>query len=334
MIYFIVDLPEESDIIYHMEKLFKNNRETVIDPSKSSFLEENLELEESGIVETPSMYNGALSKTMVYVDKKTGEEFFPLSDNKRPEFQRLISYVLKGVINTADIVKYNGNYFSHKQNLKNVEKGDEYFKEEIKVDLFILKNIFGDYDHSYYKSEDYNFQTFVKQRNTTVNEVLDMDVEHRNVVINESNRNSYFFDLERSGYIGLGKGEGFHSLQIKTDEDMLQYKKFLINNIFSPENKSQKFNMKTLQVLEGKVNSLINNIFSQENYNVFKKIIDRSGTQLNETTFGFYSFHSQNMDDRIKEIFEDICMRCKTAKDTIIQILDAQKNNSDSHTTN
>ena len=309
-----------------MEKFSKNNKEVEIDPSKSSFFENNLFLEKSSIVENPSIFNGAFSEREVYIDKMTGEEFFSINDNKRPEFQRFVSYILKGVVNTADIIKYNGHYFSHRQKLKNVENKGDFFLEEIKADIFILKNIFGDYDHNYYNTEDLEFQGFIRQKNITEDIISNVDTEHRNIVVNENNKNNYFFDLERAGYIGLGKGEGFHSLQIKSDKNKSEYRKFLIDDIYSPKNNSQKFNIKTIEILKTKVNFLIEDIFSEENYLLFKKIVEKSETHFDETTFDFYSFNSNNLEEKTEEIFYDLCIRCKIVKDLIQEIIQVQNN--------
>lgn len=305
-----------------MEGLPKQNT-AEIDPSKSSLLEGGLDLEKGPFVDTPSIYNGPLSKAEVYRDKRTGEEFFPINDNKRPEFQRFISYILKGIINTADIVKYDGKYFSHRQKLEHVEKGDDSFMEEVKADIFILKNIFGDYDHGYYEHYDLGFHNFLEQKNMTENEAFNMDLEHRNLVINKADKNSYFFDLDSSGYIGLGKGEGFHSLQVQTDGDKSEYKKFLISSIYAPE---QSFKVKTVKILKDKVDSLIKTIFSKEKYDVFEKVVDKSGTRFHETTFSFYRFHSDTAEDMKKEIFADLCVRCEIMKEVMEEILQAQNN--------
>lgn len=309
----------------HPQQTHLKNNESVIDPSKSSFIEGVLNLKKEDPIETPSIFNGPDSKRTVYRDKHTGEEFFLIDPAKRPEFQRLISYIVKGVINVADIVEHDGQYFSHKQQLKNVEVGNDFFQEEITADAFILKNIFGDDDHISYRKESSRFKFFRTKRNLSESILLD-DIEHRNIVINEKNKNHYIFDLDQAGYIGIGeKGNGFHSLQLQTDQDKLDYKKYLIDAIYSPADPYEKYKIITIKILKNKIDLLIKNIFSEEHYNVFLKIVEKSGTHFEEKTFDFYSFDSEEEDARVKEIFNDLCMRCIIMRDLLEKILQAQQ---------
>jgi hypothetical protein len=256
----------------------------VLDPSKSSFVEQNLSLQKG--------------PANTYIDTKTGEEFFLIDRNKHPEFQRFVSYLVKGIINTADIVEHNGQYFSHKQKLENVEKGTESYLENIKANVFILKNIFGDYDH--------NTET------------------GQNIAQDDTNKNAYLYDFDQAGYVGLGAGEGFHSLQIQTQEAAAKYRTYILNEIYSPQNPWQQCNVDTLTLLKDKIHTLIGTIFSEEKYDSFKKIVEKAGTHFDEKTFNFYTFTATTSEEKEKEIFADLSARCATMKTAIEDVLNAQ----------
>ena len=91
------------------------------------------------------------------------------------------------------------------------------------------------------------------------------------------------------------------------------------------ENFDEKYKIITIKILKNKIDLLIKNIFSEEHYNVFLKIVEKSGTHFEEKTFDFYSFDSEEEDARVKEIFNDLCMRCIIMRDLLEKILQAQQ---------
>ena len=284
------------------------------DPSKTLFLEQNLVLEEQGAKDMPSIHKGANGQRVVYKDKKTGEEFFLVNSN--PELQRLIIYVVKGIINVADIVKYNGKYFSHQQKLEDVAESNPFYLEEVSADKFILKYVFGDYDHVYYESDDSRLQDFLKQRKISLDVMQANNTEHRNIVVNDKINKHYFFDFDQSGSSGLGFGEGIHSLQIQEEKIINDFKNMIIS-VFEKGD----FDLKTIEILNDKISTLIKNVFSPNQFERFKKMIDRSQTELKEKAFDFYRFKSKDKEGKIRELFDDLSRRCQAISDVVSEIL-------------
>lgn len=289
-----------------------------INPARSSFLEEHLELEEQGEVDAPSIYNGADRTRSVFREKNTGEEFFMI--HKHPELQRLVSYVVKGTINTSDVVKQGENYFSHKQKLENVPSGEDSYLEEIKADTFILKYIFGDYDHVYYQPGDSLRTSFLKKKDISENTLRATDTEHRNTVVNQERKNAYYFDFEQAGDPGIEPGEGMYSLQLGNRLNTEEFKQLLHEKLYERDNPRLPqllSQTKTLEILKDKISALMRDVFSPEQFPQFQAMVERSGTTFDERGFIFYEFKTADHSERTREIFDDLAERCRLMNEVV-----------------
>lgn len=119
------------------------------DPTKSSLLSENLNLEKvssfSKSYPTPTTIN-------VLKDKESGETFYGKEDAETKEdvrgwdYEYFVAMLSKGILHTSDVVEKDGKFYSREINLKNIE--DKSSKEEIASEIFLLDYLFGDTDHS------------------------------------------------------------------------------------------------------------------------------------------------------------------------------------------
>lgn len=266
---------------------------TPVDPSKSSLVEENLQLNK-----------GKGNKEWAgFQEVTTKEQFFPVT--LRPELQRLVSYIFKGVINTADIVKQDERYFSHKQKLEQVTPEDDLYEERIGAENFILRYIVGDYDHHYYPPNDKHLQEGDSSE----------DREHRNLVANEERKNSYHFDFDMAGSPGLGKGEGIHSLQLHTEEDEKDFEKLL-------RAKLSYSSTEMIQCIKDKTALLLQIVFSPGEFSRFESMVKRAGTVFSERAFDFYKFKSIDQVGKTKELFEDLSKRCLIMNEVASKLLE------------
>ena len=270
------------------------------DPSRSSLVEENLGIQKV--------------RGREFRDTVTHEDFFVV--HKNPEFQRLVSYLAKGTINTSDVVKQGDRYFSHKQQLDTVAPGNAYYKEEMRADTFILRYLFGDYDHEYYPAEDYRMNDARKEANLPEEMFQKADIEHQNVVVNQANKNAYYFDFDSAASLGLTAGEGIHSISTSTEENK---KKFIwtVERALSTMNQQQGVSKRDIlsrraiyEIIQRKTAEFGKNIFSPEQFPTFMAMFERSGTRLDERSFQFYDFKSDDPKERISQLFEDFCERC------------------------
>ncbi len=119
------------------------------DPTKSSLLSENLNLEKvssfSKSYPTPTTIN-------VLKDKESGETFYGKESGETKEgvrgwdYEYFVAMLSKGILHTSDVVEKDGKFYSREINLKNIE--DLSSKEEIASEIFLLDYLFGDTDHS------------------------------------------------------------------------------------------------------------------------------------------------------------------------------------------
>ena len=238
-----------------------------INPEKSSIREEILEL-----IETD---NGA------YLDKESGEIFHKIK--KFPETQRFVSLLLKGVINVSDIVEYNGEYFSHEQNIEKLNSSEPFSEDEINADRFILSTIFNDSDH--YKS------IFTDHRNN-INEWN--KIEYYNLAIDKNTNKKYYYDF--------GAVE-FEYPNIKTPAQLEEYTEMIRKYL-------QRYKPEELSIVHKKVGVLLQNLFNKNDYEHFKAIVERSNLlKAWESNKVKYDLNQTKDNLVIKDIFNDLHSR-------------------------
>ncbi|MBU0998840.1 hypothetical protein KKG24_00815 [Patescibacteria group bacterium] len=235
------------------------------DPSKSSLREEVLDLEFKGIETKFSLSDLRDGKEVeVYVDKKTGEEFYKIYSENGPS-QRLLSMLLKGVINVSDVVRVRDEYYSHHQNLNLVEASKD-VKNEAKADLFIIFRVFGDSDHIYY--ENSFDQKTLKAKN------LKAPIEHHNLILDEENKKLTIFDFHKPWIenikISTEKTNAFYSYLEDFFEDLIldRFGEIKERNLVLP-------------IIKRKVKMFLG-LFSDEGFKMFEKMIKRSGVALDK----------------------------------------------------
>ncbi len=246
------------------------------DPSKFSHLEgeRTLRLE-------PVELKGHRFIRDIFVDKETGERFYKISH--RPESQRLLALILKGVINVSDIVKVGNEYYSHEQDFNNIKPSNEDIAAEATADLFIITQIFGDYDHEYYHSDSAQklLQTTEDQSNV---------VEHHNLRVDKANSRLNFYDFGKPWV-------------------------FIISELGRPQFTTEMFEQQrlemyswtstTLSILRKKSEILLG-LFQKDEFGRFKKILEKSGYELSE--------------EKQKSLFDEIKARLENINEVLSEL--------------
>jgi hypothetical protein len=150
------------------------------DPSKSSIREENIKLKKNKVL------NIFPKKEEVFIDVNTKERFFEIKNNRNGHIQKMTSLLLKGIINSTDIVEHNDKYYSHAQKIKHLNATKEYeYNPEIIADMIILDKVFGDYDKKIHQSKPLGHPL-----------IKDGWEGHQNIMVNDSEEKKYYFDFE------------------------------------------------------------------------------------------------------------------------------------------
>lgn len=241
-------------------------KKNIGDPSKSSLREEAISCELGEYEENkfPISREGFGKNMFIYVDEKTGEKFHKIFPSSSAPLQKLVSLMLKGVINVSDIVKIGKNYYSHEQNFDHLDSSNKDIKAEIKADFFIINRIFEDYDHGYYLHN--NSQRIRTEKKISPNSLL----EHHNLLVDEKKGRLNFFDF------GANKLKNYYSNEV----DFLALEKEFEEDLANRIDKDPKRN-EIIDILKKKVNILIS-LYSDNEFERFKKIIQKSGVQLGE----------------------------------------------------
>ena len=80
------------------------------------------------------------------LQKQEGEIFHEIDE--RPKVQYFTSMLLRGDMNASQVIKEGDRYFSHQQNLRNIENKNDVITA-IEADRVILKYAFSDNDHGF-----------------------------------------------------------------------------------------------------------------------------------------------------------------------------------------
>lgn len=238
----------------------------IADPSKFSLREEALSIEPKGTERTFPIPVGIAGKeTMIYIDDKTGEKFHKIDSRLAPS-QKLLSLILKGVINVSDIVKVGDDYYSHEQNFDYIEPSKEDIIAEVAADLFIIRRVFDDPDHKYYLKNDFSRAKIEKKYPNSV-------LEHHNLRVDEANKKLNFFDFEVYG------NDWLHKIKIEKPKCIKKmFKREFTNKLFDSDLQKKRKDM-TRDILRKKVDILVS-LFSD--FITFKEMLRRSEVKLTE----------------------------------------------------
>lgn len=232
------------------------------DPSKFSLRDEGLNIKLKGKERTFPVVVGAAGKEGdIYIDEEIDQKFHKIYS--LVPSQKLLSLILKGVINVSDIVKFEDGYYSHEQNFDHIEPSTEDIIAEVIADLFITRRVFEDFDHEYYPKDFLDRTRIEKARPNSV-------LEHHNLRVDEVNNKSNIFDFESGGKNWL------YMVEMKNPKCIKKiFKREFAKKLFSSD---LQRNM-ALDILKKKINRLIG-LFS--NFVAFKQILQRSEVQLTE----------------------------------------------------
>jgi hypothetical protein len=260
----------------------KFHKEDPVDPAQSSMVENNIELKRKR-----SLRDFILRKQQRYIDQNK-EEYFEISGY--PELQRFASLLLKGTVNTSDIIKKDGRYFSHIQKAKNVSESTEDAELEFAVDHNLMRFLLEDGDHNTVSNSD----------GYKVTSLNGWD-QHLNVNFGKNNDKVNYFDFE-----GLSNLEKFKESKYVFPVDTL-----------GPDDKQVGKSAFAIRMQE-KIDQLLATIFSEENeakIKSFEKIIEKSGASVGSrdnpytNRFFRYKFEGDTKEERTKELFNDLRAR-------------------------
>lgn len=232
--------------------------EHVVDPSKSSLTEEMIgPLEKRGDYIFHSE-NGV--RLDIYTDPKSGEKFIKIDAHKKPQSQKLVALILKGVVNVSDIIRVGDSYYSHVHKLENIGSSEyDNVLSEAEADRFILSEIVGDVDHT----------VLVETKNDHDGyEILE---DGQNLRVDVVNRKVNFFDFSENDLVSLSSHQYDEASLRKTFERCI---KFFIPGVNVDE-------AIVLKVIKRKV-TLLFGLYRDMNFDNFKKMIKKSGMKLTE----------------------------------------------------
>lgn len=272
-----------------MKEFLKDNQK--VNPAVSSFLEDQIKLEQYG-------YTG-LDK-LVCIDKNTNEIYYEIDKNAYPEVQKLASLLLKGVVNSVDIVKVGERYYSHNQKSENIEKIIGNIDHEIKANEFILNFIFSDYDHDDFWGNKHSFPD---------PQVSGSWLKHHNLMIDKNRQKLYYFDFEKLADLNNINTELYKS-QIKyslSDDLLLDSKKDILN------------------LIKNKLTLLSEFVFNNDKLEIFQSIIKKSGAILSNDNFREFLFYASTEKEREQELFNEFKNRVDIFLSIVEQELEKYK---------
>lgn len=135
-----------------MKESSRHNNEKNTDPTKFSPISENLGLKLSDKTHPekykPNKETPAIPVEIPIWTDANGDEYFQKMPELKPDKQDLpaehfISMLVKGVLNSSDLIKHGDIYLSKKMDLTKIEKGTH---EEITAEIFLLHYLFEEMD--------------------------------------------------------------------------------------------------------------------------------------------------------------------------------------------
>jgi len=262
------------------------------DPRNYSLRDEALDLELLGTeTQFPIEYKGVEKKNSIYINRATGEKFYKIRPDKVPD-QQLLSLILKSVVNVSDVVKVGDDYYSHKQNFDFIEPSEEKdIIPEVYADIFILTDLFRDNDHIYYPADNADRVEMERKQSNSL-------LHHHNLLVDERNRKSNFFDFAGPMY----SGSWLHKM--KRTGNTPPYLKQKFNQSIDNKLGLNPHKYAILSILRKKVQILIN--LYKDAFKTFKKQMQKSGVDLNEeeqrVVFDNIQLRLQALNEALSEI--------------------------------
>lgn len=258
-----------------------------INTEKSSLLEANLELTPSG--------DG------LYKDVQTGELFTEIKHH--PEKQRFVAGFIKGIINSADIVSYNGKFYSHVQKQEYVDGVEfETFKAEIDAETFIFSEVFGDEDHRFFIDRTMLEATKKAQ-----------DIakgEHGNLFADEQISKKYYFDFGDAFWGSYGK---FKLDWFTKEKNREAFKKYISEELSKKEYVSND-QEKTLEIIYEKVKEILDTRLNNKDF--FTAVMNKSELDLKKE-FGLFT-ETEHPD---VVLFDQLKSRCEVILEALHELI-------------
>ncbi len=257
--------------------------ESKINPEHASLLEASLNL--------------VPDKNGLYKEAETGELFIEIASH--PEKQRFVSSLLKGIINSAEIVHVNGKYFSHVQQFDNLDpKSTEDFKAEIDADTFILSKVFGDTDHKFYVDDDeLNSERTPYGINARPRDIV--AGEHKNLVVDDDNSKKYFFDFGEAFWNSYAT---YQMDWFTSEEGRTGFRNYILKELINDRYISDNTE-KVFEIIYRKAEELNSRLDSKDFFNA---IMDKSQLDLKKE-FGVF----MHQEDPNSVLFDQIKNRCE-----------------------
>jgi hypothetical protein len=247
------------------------------DPTKSSPIPEKLDLE---YINDDKGINYRSLK-----DIETGEIYIEKQDYEM-ELEHFVALISKGILHVSDVVEKDGEYYSRKMSIENIESSS---KEELEAELFMLLYLFGDWDH-----EEENLE---QARNTAKEEgYIEGVFRHKNLVKNENNQFVHFdygIALKDTSLAGSFNSKVTNNLFFR-----LQAKKFLHDKFgkefnfrkFKFESKNKEIDSKRFNFELKKKTSQFQEALNDKTF--FKAVLNKSKINLLSTRFSYLKGNS------------------------------------------
>ncbi|MCW3105989.1 MAG: hypothetical protein JWQ09_495 [Segetibacter sp.] len=264
------------------------------DPSKSSIREEALNLRNKGINE--------------FEDDTTKEKFHYLyihsKTNYDPQKERFVSLLLKGIVNTADVViDSSGKLLSHKQKLENLSSNKENLFEELEADNLIFYSILYDSDRYAYKSKGLS-----KFKNLISKDKWQEDKKNsHNIAINTKEDKAYHYDFGSSLFY-------YYSVYDKNRQGY--FKNYVLSHLEISEQKV-KNSKKFLDILSDKLNKLYDQCFADEEHSFFNAVVKRSSMSKSNSLTELGVTKNLSDEDKVSFLYKEMKRRTEIVRNIV-----------------
>lgn len=274
------------------------------DPTKSSPISENLGLKLSGKTHREKYkLNGITTPVEIPIwEDGDGNEYF----QKMPELkahkqdlpvEHFISMLIKGVLNSSDLIKHGDIYLSKKMNLDKIEGRPP---EDIKAEIFLLNYLF---------------------------EEMDKTSTGQNVEINPETGAFAHYDYSE-GFRSKSDDPTFWYERNQKAENLIPGINYQLDNIYKykiapkgrptklPDNNSPSKEVET--TLKIRALSLKDQI---QDWEFFKAVVKKSGIDLSENSARFHFLNPGSIEERMRELQKMILERLSV----LIIVLESRK---------
>ena len=277
------------------------------DPSKSSILENMVNLELVQSIEREHLHNAISGEKApplnIYKDSRTGEIFCEILNSRHPRVQKLTSLIIKGAINGADIIENEGRYYSHVQESENIKDNSPDIRKELVADINLLYLLLNSTDHD------------LDNRHGVIKSHSGWKELH-NVFIDDVGGKVYYFDFEKVSDIYRYHDQpeqyaydGYHD----SFEDLAAHE--FKTTVYGNDNTK-------LEMIKQKITKILDTSLSD--IETFKKIIQKSGVQLDNEDFKNFEFKGASKNERIIELFHEFKFRAEKVLEAVTKVIETK----------